>query len=203
MRMSGWGVCVGGNPTFYVTVSGGSVTKNPSANGGDVGLTPGSGRSPGAGNGNPLQYFWLGGPMEEQAPRGAWWAEVHGAAKSQMWLSDSPRVRTQHTHIPVQPLSTESCLFVTTPNSSVLSPTPLRCRDEGLPYGELLLWSEETVENAIPVTTSKGRINRIKCRVMGTNDASQTDMSKFNLIPSLSHSPHHTQTCSQKVSHRE
>ena len=40
----------------------------------DVGLIPGSGRSPGEGNGNPLQYSCLGSPMD----RGAWWAPVHG-----------------------------------------------------------------------------------------------------------------------------
>ena len=119
MRMSGWGVGVGGSPTFYVTVSGGSVTKNPSANGGDAGLIPGSGRSPGAGNGNPLQYFWLGSPMD----RGAWWAAVHWAAKSQIWLSDSPRVRT-HTHpcsAPLHwilPLCDDPKLFSAFPDSS-------------------------------------------------------------------------------------
>jgi len=37
----------------------------------------GSGRSPGEGNGNPLQYSCLGNPMD----RGAWWATVHGASK--------------------------------------------------------------------------------------------------------------------------
>ena len=39
---------------------------------------PGSGRSPGEGNGNPLQYSYLGSPMD----RGAWWAIVHGVAES-------------------------------------------------------------------------------------------------------------------------
>ena len=43
----------------------------------DVGSIPGSGKSPGAGNGNPLQYFCLGNPME----RGSWWATVHGVTK--------------------------------------------------------------------------------------------------------------------------
>ena len=47
------------------------------------GLTPASGRSPGGGNGNPLQYFCLENSMD----RGAWWATVHGVAKSQTWLS--------------------------------------------------------------------------------------------------------------------
>ena len=44
---------------------------------GDLSLIPGSGRSTGKGNGNPLQYFCLGNPMD----RGAWWATVRGVAK--------------------------------------------------------------------------------------------------------------------------
>ena len=56
---------------------GGSVVKNPPDNAGDADLIPGSGRSPGEGNGNPLQYSCLGNPMD----RGAWWATVHGIAK--------------------------------------------------------------------------------------------------------------------------
>ena len=43
-----------------------------------LGLIPGSGRSPGEGNGNPLQYSCLENPMD----RGAWWATVHGITKS-------------------------------------------------------------------------------------------------------------------------
>ena len=44
----------------------------------DLGSTPGSGRSPGEGNGNPLQYSCL----ENHMDRGAWWATVHGVTKS-------------------------------------------------------------------------------------------------------------------------
>ena len=60
--------------------SGGAVIKNPHANAGDsrdVSLIPGSGRSPGGGNGNPLQYSCLENSMD----RGARWAIVHGMAK--------------------------------------------------------------------------------------------------------------------------
>ena len=49
---------------------GGSVVKNPPVNAGDAGSIPGSGRSPGVGNGNPLQYSCLKNSMD----RGAWWA---------------------------------------------------------------------------------------------------------------------------------
>ena len=51
---------------------------------GDLGSIPGSGRSPGEGNGNPLQYSCLENPMNG----GAWLATVHGVAKSQTRLSD-------------------------------------------------------------------------------------------------------------------
>ena len=49
-------------------VPGGSVVKNPPANAGDKGSIPGSGRFPGEGNGNPLQYSFLENPMD----RGTW-----------------------------------------------------------------------------------------------------------------------------------
>ena len=54
--------------------SGGSLVKNLPANAGGMVSIPGSGRSPGEGNGNPLQYSCLRNPMD----RGAWWATVHG-----------------------------------------------------------------------------------------------------------------------------
>ena len=54
-------------------------------NPGDPGSIPGSGRSPGEGNDNPLQYSCLENPMDG----GAWWATVHGVAKSQTQLNDS------------------------------------------------------------------------------------------------------------------
>ena len=53
-------------------------------NSGDLGLIPGLGRFPGEGNGNPLQYSCLENPMDG----GAWWATVHGVAKSQTRLSN-------------------------------------------------------------------------------------------------------------------
>ena len=53
-------------------------------NAGDLGSIPGSGRSFGEGNGNPLQYSYL----EKSMDRGAWQATVHGVAKSQTRLSD-------------------------------------------------------------------------------------------------------------------
>ena len=56
-----------------------SVVKNPPANAGDTGLIPESGRAPGEGNGNPLQYFCLENPMD----RGAWQGTIHEVTKEQ------------------------------------------------------------------------------------------------------------------------
>ena len=53
------------------------MVKNPPTNTGDSGPILGSGRSPGVGNGDPLQYCCLGNPMD----RGAWQATIHGAKK--------------------------------------------------------------------------------------------------------------------------
>ena len=67
--------CHGGFP-------GGSDGKASACNAGDLGSIPGSARSPGEGNGNPLQYSCLENPMDE----GAW--QVHGVTKSRTRLSD-------------------------------------------------------------------------------------------------------------------
>ena len=82
---------------FTLGFPGGSVVKNSPTNGGDVGLIPGSRRSPGKGNGNPLQY------SENSMDQGTWQATVHGVSKSQTWLS-------------------MQCLFAHTPNCSNPSP---------------------------------------------------------------------------------
>ena len=71
---------------------GGSEVKASACNAGDLGSIPGLGRSPGEGNGNPLQYFCLENPMDG----GAWSATVHGVAKSQTQLNDFT-----HTHLTV------------------------------------------------------------------------------------------------------
>ena len=56
----------------------GSEVKASARNAGDLGSIPGLGRSPGEGNGNPLQCSCLKNPMDG----GAWWATVHGVTKS-------------------------------------------------------------------------------------------------------------------------
>ena len=67
--------------------------KASTCNAGDLGSIPGSGRSPGEGNGNPLQYSCLENPMDG----GAWWATVHWVAKSRTRLSDFTHSLT-HSH---------------------------------------------------------------------------------------------------------
>ena len=62
--------------------SGGSDHKESACNAEDLGWVLGSGRSPGEGNGKPLQYSFLKNSMD----RGTWWATVHGIANSQTQL---------------------------------------------------------------------------------------------------------------------
>ena len=96
------GVCVGGDPRFVteeqrcaLVVRVGTLPRAPfrkpcnlgkesACNARDLSLNPGSGRSPGEGHGNPLQYSCLENSMD----RGACQATVHGVTKSQTWLSD-------------------------------------------------------------------------------------------------------------------
>ena len=63
-----------------------SVSKESACNTGDLGSIPGSGRSPGEGNGNPLQYSCLENPMN----RGAWQAIVHGVVRVGHDLATKP-----------------------------------------------------------------------------------------------------------------
>ena len=70
---------------------GGSEVKASTCNAGDLGSIPGSGRSPGEGNSNPLQYSCLENPMD----RGACWATVHRVAKSRTRLSNFTHSLTQ------------------------------------------------------------------------------------------------------------
>ena len=71
---------------------GDTVIKDPPANAEDMGLIPGSGRSPGEGNGNPLQYSCLENPMDGVA----WRTTVHGVAKNWIPLSNQACTHTRH-----------------------------------------------------------------------------------------------------------
>ena len=76
---------------------GGSEVKASACNAGYLGLIPGLGRSPGEGNGNPLQYSCLENPMDG----GAWWATVHGVAELDM---------TERLHFPLGEVGLVSCV---------------------------------------------------------------------------------------------
>ena len=74
---------------FVLGFPGGIVVKNRPANAEgirDAGSSPGSGRCPGGGHGNPLQYSCL----EKPTDRGVWWATVHWVANSQTYLKQLP-----------------------------------------------------------------------------------------------------------------
>ena len=84
------------------------MVKNPPANAGDVrgvGLIPESGRSPGEGNSNPVQYSCLENPMD----RGAWQATGHGVTKSQTRLNDF--TFTFHFHALGKEMATHSSVL--------------------------------------------------------------------------------------------
>ena len=85
------------------------MVKNPPANAGDTreaGSIPGSGRSPGVGKGTSLQYPCL----ENSMGRGAWWATVHGAAKSRMQLGTVQGTARRDTRVSA-PSKKRSCRY--------------------------------------------------------------------------------------------
>ena len=84
---------------------GGASGKESACNAGDPGLISGLGRSPGEGSGHPLQYSCLGNALD----RGAWWATVHGVAKSLIPLSDFPF--TFHFHALEKEMATQSSVL--------------------------------------------------------------------------------------------
>ena len=76
------------------------MVKNFAANTGDtrdVGLIPGSGGSPGVGNGNPLKYSCLENSMD----RGAWWATVQGVIKSQTRMTEHAYIQRKRENLRV------------------------------------------------------------------------------------------------------
>ena len=109
-------ICVGGFP-------GGSDSKQPTCSVGDLGLTPGLERSPGEGNGYPLNSSCLGNPMD----RGAWWATLHGVTKSQAWLTSAHLIFILIC-ISLTPNGIETlftCLFFVSISVSILNVFPI------------------------------------------------------------------------------
>ena len=88
--------------------------KESACNAGDLGLIPESGRSPGEGNGNPLQHSCVEDPMD----RGAWWATVHSVAES-----DTTKI-LMHTHIHQVEDGMMMLIFLTSINKSLNSVDP-------------------------------------------------------------------------------
>ena len=91
----------------------GSEVKASACNAGDLGLIPGSGRSPGEGNGNPLQYSCLENTMDG----GAWWAAVYGVAQSRTqlkWLNSNSSNRLIIAFLPKEQVSFNFMAAVTT-----------------------------------------------------------------------------------------
>ena len=80
LEILGWKITV---QFSSVQFPGGSEVKASACNAGDLSSILRSGRSPGEGNGNPLQYSYLENPMDGRA----WWATVHGVTKSQTQLN--------------------------------------------------------------------------------------------------------------------
>ena len=77
-------ITIGNRQWITRSFPGDSDGKEPACNAGDLCLIPGLGRSPGEGNGYPLKYSCLENSMD----RGAWWAPVHGVAKSRTRLNN-------------------------------------------------------------------------------------------------------------------
>ena len=104
---------------LQVGFPGGSEVKASACNAGDLGSIPGLGRSPGEGNGNPLQYYCLENPMD----RGAWWIILHGVTKSLTQLKDFTFFLFFLSHLrilsPFLRVVFSSCLLTNTETSSL------------------------------------------------------------------------------------
>ena len=99
----------------FVPFPGGSEVKASACNAGDLSSIPGSGRSPGEGNGNPLQYSCLENLMDG----GAWWATVHRVAKNQTRLSSFT-----FFHFQVRAAQVTRCLASMVAAKLIASPVP-------------------------------------------------------------------------------
>ena len=143
---------------FSVGFPGGSEVKASACSAGDLGSIPGLGRSPGEGNGNPLQYSCLENPMGGAAR----WATVHGVAKSRTRLSDFTFTFTYQSWFPLffcivhlRRPSYHSLLFSGTLNSVEYIFTFLPCLS-------LLLIHVPILHTSLPLSLQK--VETAECR---------------------------------------
>ena len=124
------------------------MVKTLSANAGDTGSIPGLGRSPGGGNGNPIQYSCLGNPMD----RGAWRATVHGVPKS--WTRLSNFTFTFHFHALEKEMATHSSILAweipwTEEPGGLQSMGSLRVRHDFATKPQLFIFLKKITKNRV------------------------------------------------------
>ena len=130
---------------------GGSDRKESAYGVGDTGSIPGLGRSPGEGNGNPLQYSCLENPMD----RGAWRDTVHGVAKRQIWLSTWHFSLSEVSGMRVKPESMCMHYMVHTLDIHPRAPAVLRDLESNpvpgthKPSAELVQWLHDQTRTAL------------------------------------------------------
>ena len=112
--------CLGGSASLVVS------GKKPVCNAGDTYLIPESGRSPGEGNGNPLQYSCLENPMDREA----WWATVHEVTESDMTqqLNSNNKQKFLHTQKKSEVCQSLSCVQLLLAPQTIACQAPLSMR---------------------------------------------------------------------------
>ena len=172
--------------SLWVDFPGGSMVKNPPAKAGDMETEsiPGSRRSSGVGNGNPLQYSWLENLMD----RGAWWATVHGIAMSRTWLSNWTHTQTYPFRYKLVAYLVKSMPAIVRDAKDVGSVHGLgRCLGEG--NGNLLQYS--CLENSVAKGAWKDTVHGVT--------KSQTWLSMHTHTHTLTHTHTHTHTHTQNT----
>ena len=109
-----------------------SVGKESACSAEDLGLIPGLGRSPGEGNGNSLQYPCLENLMD----RGAWWAAVHGVAKSWARLNDEHNEKNSRKVAEIRKLKKKTTHPTPTPQSEGFEEITRQAKFQGQDLGE-------------------------------------------------------------------
>ena len=135
---------------------GGSESKESACNAGDLGSIPRSGRSPGGGHGNPLQYSCLENPMDG----GAWWATVHRVTKNQTRLSD-------FTFTFTKAISWTSLVAQTVKHLSTMWETRVRALGWEDPLEKEMAIHSSTITWRTPWTEEPGRLQSMGSQRVG------------------------------------